>query len=77
MLENGPAAALSGPIERGDGGTVEKHLAALDAEDRELYRLLGKKVLAVAERKNPNRNYENIEEILQESGVEKTRQMEV
>lgn len=77
MLENGPAAALSGPIERGDGGTVEKHLVALDAEDRELYRLLGKKVLAVAERKNPDRNYENIEEILQESGVEKTRQMEV
>ncbi len=66
MLANGTAAALTGPIERGDVGTVEKHLAALSAEDGELYRKLGKKVLKVAERKNPDRDYENIKEILKD-----------
>ena len=66
MLEVGAAAALTGPIERGDTGTVERHLAALNEEDRELYKLLGKKVLAVARRKNPGQNYENIKEILED-----------
>lgn len=64
MLENGTTAALTGPIERSDVGTIEKHLAALDREDAEIYRHLGKKVLAVAERKNPGRDYIKIKELL-------------
>jgi len=34
---NGPAAALTGPISRGDVGTVREHLAALSAEERKRY----------------------------------------
>lgn len=47
-LELGPAAALTGPVRRGDLRTVEAHLGALEAEDRELYRLLGLAALRLA-----------------------------
>ena len=47
-LELGPAAALTGPIRRGDARTVEAHLAALDGADRELYRVLGVEALRLA-----------------------------
>jgi predicted short-subunit dehydrogenase-like oxidoreductase (DUF2520 family) len=47
-LELGPAAALTGPVRRGDVRTVEAHLAALGPEDRELYRLLGLAALRLA-----------------------------
>ena len=33
----GPAAALTGPVRRGDTATVERHLAALDASERPAY----------------------------------------
>lgn len=33
----GAAAALTGPVRRGDRATVERHLAALPADERELY----------------------------------------
>jgi predicted short-subunit dehydrogenase-like oxidoreductase (DUF2520 family) len=36
----GPAAALTGPVRRGDDATVERHLAALDPSERPAYRAL-------------------------------------
>jgi predicted short-subunit dehydrogenase-like oxidoreductase (DUF2520 family) len=33
----GPAAALTGPVRRGDRATVERHLAALSADERAAY----------------------------------------
>jgi predicted short-subunit dehydrogenase-like oxidoreductase (DUF2520 family) len=36
----GPAAALTGPVRRGDRATVEAHLAALPAEERAAYEAL-------------------------------------
>jgi predicted short-subunit dehydrogenase-like oxidoreductase (DUF2520 family) len=33
----GPAAALTGPVARGDEVTVARHLAALDADERPAY----------------------------------------
>ena len=47
-LEAGPAAALTGPVRRGDVETVEAHLAALDPEDRKLYLLLAREALRLA-----------------------------
>ena len=53
-LENlealGPAAALTGPVRRGDLGTIRAHLAALGPDDRELYRRLGLAALDLARR---------------------------
>jgi predicted short-subunit dehydrogenase-like oxidoreductase (DUF2520 family) len=62
--EYGPVAALTGPVERGDAGTVAGHLAALSGEDRELYRLLARKLLTVAALRNPGRDYAPLAEIL-------------
>jgi predicted short-subunit dehydrogenase-like oxidoreductase (DUF2520 family) len=36
----GPADALTGPASRGDDATIERHLAALPEEERELYTVL-------------------------------------
>jgi predicted short-subunit dehydrogenase-like oxidoreductase (DUF2520 family) len=45
---HGPAAALTGPVARGDEATVRLHLARLSAEERPLYCLLGKETLRLA-----------------------------
>jgi predicted short-subunit dehydrogenase-like oxidoreductase (DUF2520 family) len=47
-LDAGAAAALTGPIVRGDLETIRAHLAALGAEDRALYRQLGLATLPLA-----------------------------
>src|SRR3546814_19765281 len=36
----GPADALTGPVKRGDTATIERHLAALPADDRRAYEAL-------------------------------------
>jgi predicted short-subunit dehydrogenase-like oxidoreductase (DUF2520 family) len=38
----GPAAALTGPVRRGDWATVERHLAAIDPSERDAYRAMAK-----------------------------------
>jgi predicted short-subunit dehydrogenase-like oxidoreductase (DUF2520 family) len=44
----GGAATLTGPIRRGDAGTVAQHLAALSGAERELYIGLGREALRLA-----------------------------
>ncbi|HEY9557422.1 MAG TPA: DUF2520 domain-containing protein, partial [Acidimicrobiales bacterium] len=36
----GPADALTGPVKRGDTATIERHLAALPADERRAYEAL-------------------------------------
>jgi predicted short-subunit dehydrogenase-like oxidoreductase (DUF2520 family) len=53
VLGSGPEKALTGPIRRGDVGTVRRHLAALDIaapETRRLYSAAGLRTVAIAER---------------------------
>ncbi len=47
-LEAGPAAALTGPVRRGDAATVAAHLEALGHDDRLLYVLLAREALRLA-----------------------------
>jgi predicted short-subunit dehydrogenase-like oxidoreductase (DUF2520 family) len=47
-LEAGPAAALTGPVRRGDVETVVAHLGVLGPEDRKLYLLLAREALRLA-----------------------------
>ncbi|MBA3346602.1 MAG: DUF2520 domain-containing protein [Gemmatimonadales bacterium] len=47
-LDLGPAAALTGPVRRGDARTVQAHLEALGPNDRMLYRGLGLEALRLA-----------------------------
>jgi predicted short-subunit dehydrogenase-like oxidoreductase (DUF2520 family) len=48
--DHDPAASLTGPIRRGDVGTVRAHLAALEEPVRGLYAALGREALELAER---------------------------
>ena len=53
VLALGPEAALTGPISRGDLGTVQRHIHALESatrETRNLYASAGLRTLAVARR---------------------------
>lgn len=57
--------ALTGPIERGDLLTVKNHLSVLGGADWEMYRILGKKLVEIAECKNPDRDYSEITDLLE------------
>jgi len=54
-LENidrdGPPAALTGPVLRGDVATIARHLEALTADDAILYRALGRAALELAQKR--------------------------
>lgn len=67
ILQKGPVQALTGPIERGDAGTVQKHLACFPSrEERELYRVVSRKLVETAEQKHPETDYTALETLLKE-----------
>ncbi|HEV7589487.1 MAG TPA: DUF2520 domain-containing protein [Longimicrobium sp.] len=49
VAARGPAGALTGPVARGDAATVRRHLARLSGADRDLYCLLGREALKLAQ----------------------------
>lgn len=51
VLENGTLSSMTGPVLRGDVATVKKHLDVLEGDEREIHRLLGKRLLQMALRK--------------------------
>lgn len=63
VIDSGIAAALTGPVERNDTGTVAAHLDALGkgvetGEDMaDLYRSLASRLVRIAEEKHPDRDY--------------------
>lgn len=60
IASDGVVNALTGPVERADVQTIEKHLEALDGDNKHIYRLLSRRLVNVAERKNPDRDYHDI-----------------
>ena len=71
ICSHGVAGALTGPVERGDSQTVAAHLACLEGNDRELYRLLSAKLLPIARTKHPGREDTALQKLLEGSGNEK------
>lgn len=71
-LRLGPETALTGPIQRGDAGTVASHLKALEAAPapvRELYRSAGLHTLAVARRSGLDESKaRELEELMRDNG---------
>ena len=65
MLEKRAEEVLTGPVERGDAGTVREHLRVLHGLDAEaVYRSIGKELVEIAKRRNPERDYTAIERLL-------------
>lgn len=57
FCEKGAATALTGPVERNDLPTAQRHLDDLDDAAADLYRTLTKTLVSLAEQKHPDRNY--------------------
>lgn len=64
IVHCGPVGAMTGPVERGDAVTVFQHLSCLCEEDKALYVLLSRRLLAVARQKNPGKRYDALEKLL-------------
>jgi len=66
MMNEGATQALTGPIERGDLVTVEKHLAVLGDDEKQLYALLSRILIEIAEEKNPETDYDMLKKVVKE-----------
>lgn len=62
---HGTMHALTGPVERADTATVQKHLSALQGDERELYCLLSRRLVDIAAGKHPDRKYDKIRLLLE------------
>jgi predicted short-subunit dehydrogenase-like oxidoreductase (DUF2520 family) len=51
LLKEGPEAALTGPVARADEATIQRHLESLAYDDAQLYRILGRAALELAQKK--------------------------
>lgn len=65
ILNKGPMAALTGPVERNDVATVEKHLSCLTGESKELYRELTNVLISIGQEKHPKEDYEAMKALMQ------------
>lgn len=61
LLATSPEQALTGPIERGDVATVDRHLSLLGSGEKDVYVRLGQILVEIAKRKNPDRDYHAVE----------------
>ena len=64
VISVGTTDALTGPIERNDVGTVEKHLQTFDGIDMEIYKVLSRKTVDIAKEKHPECEYSELELLL-------------
>lgn len=68
VAEVGPKDALTGPVERADLGTIQKHLDVLSGNEREIYARLSEVLAEIAEQKHPERDYTELSYLLKRSG---------
>ncbi|MCR5665321.1 MAG: DUF2520 domain-containing protein [Eubacterium sp.] len=67
VIDKGPASALTGPIERNDLETVEKHLTQLSPQQKDVYKSVSYQVIQVARKKHPERDYSAMKELLEQA----------
>lgn len=70
VADVGPVDALTGPVERADAGTIQKHLNVLSGNEREIYVRLSKVLVEIARRKHPERSYKELSQLLERNGIE-------
>ena len=65
ITESGVVSALTGPVDRNDTATVKKHLNVLCGSYRKIYELLSLRLIKTAQIKNPQTDYTDMSNILQ------------
>lgn len=66
VCKKGTAEALTGPIERNDIITTEKHLKYLDEDSKSLYKQLARETIQIARLKHPERDYTELYQKLED-----------
>ena len=66
IFDVGTYDALTGPVERHDIKTVQKHLNALDQETKETYSALTKEIIKLAQMRHPDISYADMKHVLEE-----------
>lgn len=70
VIASGPLKALTGPMERCDVGTVEKHLHCFSTEEeQQMYRAVSQKLLQMAQSRHPDTDYTKMAQILCDSSA--------
>lgn len=73
LEKTSPKSALTGPVDRADYKTIEKHLEALEGDSKSIYKALSKRLIDIAKEKRQDmgdltkealENYEKIKELL-------------
>lgn len=64
ICNKGTVEALTGPLERADAGTISRHIQAMNEEQKDVYKALSRELIKVASRKNPDRDYSEIHQLL-------------
>lgn len=72
IAEYGPVKALTGPIERNDTVTVEKHMNCLERSERLSYDVLSQMLVEIAKEKHPDLDFLPMEQLLKKD-VEKLK----
>ena len=67
VVASGGIASLTGPVERGDVQTVQKHLDVLQGVEKDIYTACGKELLKLSKKKNPSQDYRELERVLIDS----------
>lgn len=65
-ITSGTTQALTGPIERRDLETVQKHLSCLDHQTKQIYQSCGQRLITLAEKKHPEKDYAQLKQLLTE-----------
>ena len=66
IFEVGTCDALTGPVERHDIKTIQKHLNAIDQEKKETYSALTKEIIKLAQTRHPDISYADMKHVLEE-----------
>ena len=64
IVDKGLVNQLTGPIDRNDISTVKTHLSKLEGDKKSLYIEASKQVLEIARVKNPDKDYTDMEIVL-------------
>ncbi|MFZ5975431.1 MAG: Rossmann-like and DUF2520 domain-containing protein [Bacillota bacterium] len=64
IMHKGFSESLTGPVERNDTGTVQKHADVLPEAMQGVYPLLSMRLIEIAQGKHPGRDYAKLREIL-------------
>ena len=67
VFKKGVQGALTGPVERCDISTIQKHIGILKDEDAYIYKALSSKLIDIAMVKNPDVSYDKLKKILEVS----------